>query len=138
MRAETDAALGLIAGEGSLPLAVTRAARDRGRRVVAIAFHDSPDRRLDAEAAQVTWLHPGEVEAALEALRAAGVREAVLAGKVDKAMLYAERRRCCRSFLPARGRWAASDPAPRSGPTWPSAGPSHGRSRPSTWARRSW
>ncbi len=90
MGAETDGTLGLIAGEGSLPLAVTRAARERGRRVVAIAFHDSTDRRLDAEAAQVTWLHPGEVEAALEVLRAAGVRQAVLAGKVDKATLVAE------------------------------------------------
>ena len=89
MQAEADGALGLIAGEGSLPLAVSKAARDRGRRVVAIAFHEGTDRRLDAEAAQVTWLHPGEVEAALEALRAAGVREAVLAGKVHKAALFA-------------------------------------------------
>lgn len=89
MCADAGVALGLIAGGGSLPLAVTRAAREHGRRVVAIAFHAGTDRRLDAEASQVTWLHPGELEVALETLCAAGVREAVLAGSVDKATLYA-------------------------------------------------
>jgi DUF1009 family protein len=80
--------LGLIAGRGSLPLEVARCARGRGRPVAAIAFHGQTDPKLEAEA-QITWLHPGEMGAALAALRGAGVREAVLAGKVPKAGLYA-------------------------------------------------
>jgi hypothetical protein len=80
--------LGLIAGQGSLPLEVARAARGRGRPVAAIAFHGQTDPALEEEA-EITWLHPGEVGAALAALRGAGVREAVMAGKVPKAGLYA-------------------------------------------------
>jgi DUF1009 family protein len=79
-------ALGLIAGQGELPLCMAASARRQGRRVKAIAFPGLTDPRLDA-AADVTWLQPGEVGAALESLRTAGVREAVLAGKVPKAGL---------------------------------------------------
>jgi DUF1009 family protein len=80
--------LGLIAGRGALPLEVARSARGRGRPVAAIAFHGQTDPKLEEEA-EITWLHPGEVGAALAALRGAGVREAVMAGKVPKAGLYA-------------------------------------------------
>lgn len=79
-------ALGLIAGRGTLPLDVARSARRSGRRVAAVAIRGLADRRLEDEA-QVTWLHLGEVGAALAALRAGGVREAVLAGKVPKQSL---------------------------------------------------
>jgi len=79
--------LGLIAGRGSLPLEVARCARGRGRPVAAIAFHGQTDPRLEEEA-ETTWLHPGQVGSALAALRGAGVREAVMAGKVPKAGLF--------------------------------------------------
>lgn len=81
--------LGLIAGTGELPLAVVHTARERGRPVVAIAFHGQTEPSLEEHAA-VTWLHPGEVGAAVAALRAAGVSEAVMAGKVPKVDLVAE------------------------------------------------
>jgi DUF1009 family protein len=80
--------LGLIAGGGALPLAVAHSARSRGRRVAAIAFRQQTDPRLE-QGAEVTWLDPGQVGSALAALRAAGVREAVMAGKVPKSGLYA-------------------------------------------------
>ena len=79
--------LGLIAGGGAFPLDVARSARRQGWDVVAIAFHDHTDPAIDAAAA-VTWLHPGEVEAALTVLAGAGVRAAVMAGKVPKTALH--------------------------------------------------
>lgn len=79
--------LGLVAGQGALPLLVARAARRGGRRVAAIAFRGRTDPALEA-GAEVTWLHLGEVGAALDALRGAGVHEAVLAGKVPRADLF--------------------------------------------------
>ena len=83
-----DAApLGLIAGRGVLPLAVARSARRRGRAVVAIALHAEAAPELEAEVSQLTWLHPGEVDRAISTLRAAGVAEAVLAGKLPKLTL---------------------------------------------------
>lgn len=81
-------ALGLVAGQGALPLCVARAARRAGRRVAAIAFHGRTDPALEA-GAEVTWLHVGELGRALDALRQADVREAVLAGKLPRAELFA-------------------------------------------------
>jgi len=82
-------ALGLIAGTGSFPLDVARSARQRFAQVVALAFHRLTDPRIEAEASAVTWLHPGEIGAGLAAFRTAGVRRAVMAGKVPKAALFA-------------------------------------------------
>jgi hypothetical protein len=79
--------LGLIAGRGLLPRAIARSARRRGRRVVAVALHGQADPALASEATQVSWLHPGQVDAVVHVLRAAGVSEAVLAGKVPKLTL---------------------------------------------------
>jgi DUF1009 family protein len=88
MSATGPGALGLIAGTGTFPLDIARSARRRGRNVVAVAFHRHTDPRIEAAVSAVTWLHPGEVTAAVEALRSAGVRDAVMAGKVPKAALY--------------------------------------------------
>jgi DUF1009 family protein len=79
--------LGLIAGSGRFPIEAARGARRAGRRVAAIAFHEWTDPALEAEVGSVCWLHAGQVEAAVDFMRAAGVREAVMAGKVPKIAL---------------------------------------------------
>ena len=89
MGAAGPEALGLIAGMGSFPVDIARSARQRGRSVVAVAFHEHTDPRIEAVATTVTWLYPGEVGAVVAALRSAGVRDAVMAGKVPKAALDA-------------------------------------------------
>jgi hypothetical protein len=85
--ARLDRPLGLIAGEGALPREIARAAGAAGRDVVAVAFHALSDPDLAADVARIVWLSPGEVGEALAFLGGAGVREAVLAGKVPKAAL---------------------------------------------------
>ena len=52
-----------------------------------MAFCERTDPRIEKEVAEVTWIHPGEVTAGIAAFRAAGVRDAVMAGKVAKADL---------------------------------------------------
>lgn len=84
-----SSALGLIAGTGSLPIDVARSARQQGRKVVVVAFHRHTDPGIEAEVAAVTWLHPGQVERGVEALSTAGVSDAVMAGKLPKAALFA-------------------------------------------------
>jgi DUF1009 family protein len=79
--------LGLIAGQGAFPLEIARSARRAGRRVACVAFPERTDPRIEAEVGEVTWIHPGEVAAGIAAFRAAGVRDAVMAGKVAKADL---------------------------------------------------
>jgi DUF1009 family protein len=83
--------LGLIAGRGRFPLDVARAVRDQGRSVAAIAFDGQTDPRIDAAATHVTWLPLGQVDRAVTSLLAAGVKEAVMAGKVPKLALYDSR-----------------------------------------------
>jgi hypothetical protein len=84
----TDPApLGLIAGCGELPLEIARSARRRARPVVAVALQGQTDPALEAEVSELHWLYPGEVARITAVLRAAGVAEAVLAGKVPKLTL---------------------------------------------------
>jgi DUF1009 family protein len=79
--------LGLIAGGGAFPRELARAARAAGRRVAAVAFRGHTDPRIGDDAEVVGWLHPGQLEAVAESLRSAGVRDAVMAGKLPKAPL---------------------------------------------------
>lgn len=81
--------LGLIAGEGGFPLEVARALRARGDRVVAAGVHGLTDPALSMQVDELHWLELGELARLLELFAAAGVREAVMAGKVPKSVLYA-------------------------------------------------
>jgi hypothetical protein len=79
--------LGLIAGAGAFPLELARGLHGDGRPLVVIAFPEWTDPAIEAEAEQVTWLKPGQLEAATQALLKAGVRDAVMAGKISKVEL---------------------------------------------------
>jgi hypothetical protein len=80
--------LGLIAGQGALPLDVARSARRRGQRMVCVALRDLADPAIEACVDEITWIHLGEAAAGIAAFHRAGVREAVMAGKVPKQVLY--------------------------------------------------
>jgi hypothetical protein len=80
--------LGLIAGQGSLPLEVARSARRRGQRMVCVALRDLASPELETCADEITWIHLGEAAAGIAAFHRAGVQEAVMAGKVPKQVLY--------------------------------------------------
>ncbi len=86
----TNDTLALIAGSGSFPCDIAKSAMHRGTKVVVIAFRGHADARLAELADSVAWVHPGEVAAALDALRASGARRAVMAGKIPKSILFAE------------------------------------------------
>ena len=83
-------ALGLIAGDGRFPREIARAARERGRRVVAVAIRDLSDPALEAEVDECRWLYLGEIDALIRTFHDAGVGDAVLAGKVSKTLLYGD------------------------------------------------
>jgi DUF1009 family protein len=79
--------LGLIAGEGSLPLEIARAARRRGRAVAAVAIRGLTAPELADQVSRLCWLNLGEVGRLFAFLREAGVCDAVIAGKVSKTFL---------------------------------------------------
>lgn len=80
--------LGLIAGDGRFPHEIARAARGHGRRVHAVGFHDLTTASLADEVDALCWLELGQLDALLDSLQSAGVRDAVLAGKVSKRHLF--------------------------------------------------
>ncbi len=73
-------AIGLIAGNGSLPRLFARAARARGLRVVAAAHLGETDPALASEVDALSWVRVGQVGRIQRVLQRAGVEEAVLAG----------------------------------------------------------
>jgi UDP-2,3-diacylglucosamine hydrolase len=82
--------LGLIAGNGRFPFLVAAAARRAGRAVVAVAIREEAAAELVAEVDQVHWVGLGQLGLCIEALKAAGVREAVMAGQVKHRQIFSD------------------------------------------------
>lgn len=80
--------LGLIAGRGAYPLLLAESARRHGREVFAVAFRGETDRAIGRFAARVEWMHVGQMLRLLDALRASGVSEAVMAGQITPTNLF--------------------------------------------------
>ena len=84
--------LGIIAGSGTFPLTVARAARQEGYRVVAVAHEGETHPDLAALVDDLTWIHVGELNKLIAAFKAAGVSEAVMAGGITKVRLIGNAR----------------------------------------------
>jgi len=80
--------LGLIAGDGRLPLLAARGARRAGRRVVVLGIRGFASPRLAGLADEFLWVGLTRVGAWLRALRRRGIRQAVLVGGVRKREMY--------------------------------------------------
>src|ERR1041385_5129461 len=88
-----SAPIGLIAGNGTFPFLVLRAARQAGHGVVVVAIEGaaSPDLEALARApgeATVVWVSPGQLGKCLKAFTTAGVSRAVMAGQVKHVKLF--------------------------------------------------
>jgi DUF1009 family protein len=82
--------VGLIAGSGRFPVLFAETARRRGVEVYAVAHRGETDPELERVVAGITWIHPGELEAMIQALKAAGVRRTVMVGGIAKPKLFRE------------------------------------------------
>ncbi len=85
--------LGLIAGNGTFPFLILRAARQLGRDVVVVAVEGEafPDlERLAAELGHPAfhWIPLGQLGRCIRILKDAGVQEAVMAGQVKHVKLF--------------------------------------------------
>ncbi|MCP3983948.1 MAG: LpxI family protein [bacterium] len=80
--------VGLIAGLGRMPIEVARAARQGGRRVVAVGLRGLTEASLAEEVENLVWVHVGEVEPMMACFRDAGAGTLVMAGKVPKTFLW--------------------------------------------------
>lgn len=87
-----DESFGLIAGGGSFPFIVARAARQRGLRVacVGVRHEVSPELADEVDAFRLVGL--GRLGAAIRFLRREGVRNLSWAGSIHKETLFSPRR----------------------------------------------
>ena len=77
-------AIGLIAGNGTLPALFLEAARAQGLAVHVVAMEGEADPALSAHAASLSWVKVGQLALAVKHLRAHAVRRAVMAGGVRR------------------------------------------------------
>ncbi len=83
-----DQAIGLIAGGGQFPLLFTQAAKEQGRRVVAIAHTNETLAELEQLADVVHWVKLGQLGKIIATFRREGVRETVFAGTITKTRIF--------------------------------------------------
>ena len=80
--------VGLIAGSGRFPILFAQEAKKQGLRVVAIALSGVTDPALREIADETHVFRLGQISAPLEAFKKAGVRRAVMVGKVQHVSLF--------------------------------------------------
>lgn len=78
--------LGVIAGSGNLPLELLRSCQAQGRDAFVVAFDEQTDPQISGFYPHI-WISPGDIGKAIDALRSAGVKELVLAGKINRPRL---------------------------------------------------
>jgi len=80
--------LGLIAGTGELPMAIANEAKAQGYKVIAIALEPLADKSLSSYVDEIKWINIGKFGKILDTLKKFSIKEAVMAGKVSKILLY--------------------------------------------------
>lgn len=81
--------LGIIAGNGTYPLAMARAARAAGvSRIVAAAFEKETDPALTALVDAIEWMRVGQLGRMISFLKKSAVSEAVMAGQIAPGNLF--------------------------------------------------
>ncbi|MCA9285192.1 MAG: UDP-2,3-diacylglucosamine diphosphatase LpxI [Phycisphaerales bacterium] len=86
--AESQRPLGLIAGQGVLPILVAKGARSAGRPVACIGLRDQFDPGLPALCDRFDTAGIVQLGRWIRLLRRNGVREAVMVGRVAKARMH--------------------------------------------------
>jgi UDP-2,3-diacylglucosamine hydrolase len=83
--------LGLIAGKGELPIAVADEAKTQGYTVIAIGLEPLVDKSLASHVDKIQWVNVGKFGKMIDTMKKYDIREAVMAGKVSKGLLYKSR-----------------------------------------------
>jgi DUF1009 family protein len=101
--------IGLIAGKGQFPLLFAQAARQQGAAVIAVAHRGETDPALESLVAELHWIHVGQLGKIIRIFKAAGVRQAVMAGGISRGRLFREFRPDWRALSVIRRAGAGQD-----------------------------
>lgn len=80
--------IGIIAGTGELPVIIAKDARERGYRVITVALENLASPEMDNVSDEIRWVNPGKFGELIDTLKKHRVKEAIMAGKVPKSLLY--------------------------------------------------
>lgn len=80
--------VGIIAGIGELPKIVAADARERGYKVVTVALENLASPEMNELSDETRWINVGKLGELISTLKEFNIKEAILAGKVPKALLY--------------------------------------------------
>jgi len=79
----------IIAGRGIYPLTLAESARRHGvGRIFAAAFKGETEREIEKIADETQWFNFGQLGAVLEAIKAGGIKHAVMAGQITPVSLF--------------------------------------------------
>jgi UDP-2,3-diacylglucosamine hydrolase len=79
-----ERSLGLIAGEGSLPVILAQSAKEKGYRVVAFALSETARDQVEKIVDKVHLIAPGQMGRNAKLFKEEGLNQAVFVGKVPK------------------------------------------------------
>jgi hypothetical protein len=80
--------LGLIAGNGRVPLLVLEAARAEGFEVVVAAIKEEAFPEIESHGATVHWLSLGDLSGLIDTFKREGVQRAIMAGQVKHKQIF--------------------------------------------------
>src|SRR6202035_4012144 len=91
----STAGWGLIAGNGRFPFLVLEGARSQGIDMAVIALKEEASQELANSARRLHWASLGELSKAIDLMRSAGTRQAVMAGQVKHNKIFSSIRPDC-------------------------------------------
>lgn len=80
--------IGLIAGSSRFPVNFAYAAKKRGVAVYAVALKEEALPELEAAVDKICWVGVGELGKAVDFFKSEGIKQAVMAGKVQLSHIY--------------------------------------------------
>ncbi|GER93305.1 DUF1009 domain-containing protein [hot springs metagenome] len=80
--------IGIIAGTGDLPKIIARDAKERGFKVITVALENLASHDMERVSDEIKWINVGKFGELIDTLIKFNVKEAIMAGKVSKTLLY--------------------------------------------------
>ena len=80
--------IGIIAGMGELPVIIAKDAKERGYKVITVALENLASLEMDSVSDMIRWVNPGKFGELIDTLKKHQIKEAIMAGKVPKSLLY--------------------------------------------------
>lgn len=82
------APVGLIAGGGQFPLLFAKAAKERGRKVVAVCHQNETAPELEQQVTTACWVKLGQLGKIIKFFHEQGVQETVFCGTITKTRIF--------------------------------------------------